>query len=102
MTTYKIKVTDKDGTIAVDTPKLIMEMGDVVTWVLTEDSELAAWLTINFEDEDVFSSQQFGLNKHHFSLTAMKPGDFNYTIASASGYSLDPEIIINPPGVGGE
>jgi hypothetical protein len=98
--THQIRVTDNGTTITVDPVEKPIVVNDVVSWVLTPDSEPGAAIDILFSDASPFSPLQSGANENGgFGQIVVSQGSFEYTVTSADGdRRVDPIIIVNPVG----
>ena len=97
--TYNIQVTDTNGTITVTPDPLTMTLNESVSWTLTPGSDANAALTIDFTGACGFEHKEYSLNSSGgFGLVATAQGSYSYTVSAADGRSVDPVIVINPPG----
>jgi hypothetical protein len=96
--THHIKVKDDGGNITVEPVEKPIHIGDVISWVLTSDSEPGSSINISFTDASPFNSTQYAENQSGgFGLITTSPGSFDYTVTSADGKrSTDPTIIVKP------
>jgi hypothetical protein len=98
--THNIQVTDTNGTITVTPDPLLMNIDESVSWTLTPGSDADAALKIDFTDGSGFKHKKYDLNASGgFGLVATEKGSYSYTVSTADGKrSVDPVIIVNPPG----
>jgi hypothetical protein len=98
--THQIRVTDDGTTITVEPVEKPIIVGDVVSWVLTPESESGAAIDILFGDASPFNPIQYGANENGgFGQIVVSLGSFDYTVTSADGdRRVDPIIVINPVG----
>jgi plastocyanin len=96
--THHIKVKDDGANITVEPVEKPISVGDVVSWVLTSDSEPGSSIDITFTGASPFNATQYAENeKGGFGLITTSPGGFDYTVTSADGKrSTDPTIIVKP------
>ena len=97
--THHIKVKDDGTIITVEPVEKPICLGDAVSWVLTADSEPGSSIDISFSGTSPFNSTQYAENDSGgFGLITVLAGSFDYTVTSANGRSVDPTIVVNPPG----